>query len=216
MTAGPAVPQNASGRCLIALRLRHGRDATVRRSAGAYPAAWRETPRTGHQCRCPAACGFSAPVQTPADGASPTGCHSPAGGSGDMRTRARGRTAGQPGGRSARTRTTAACRQTCKASRRWQYAARGPRRGSPLRCRAASRARAAEGSPSGASPVRRRTCNPQRGICLRLHGARDELPYPFQEAALADHRNTVRACASELVRWTTVIQQGPTKFANDE
>ena len=110
MTGGPAVPQSPSGRWSIALRRRHGRDANARRSAGACPAAWRETPRTGHQCRCPAACGFSAPVQTPADGASPTGSHSPAGGSGDMRTRPRRRTAGEPGGRSTHTGTTTAFR----------------------------------------------------------------------------------------------------------
>ena len=75
-----------------------------------------------------------------------------------------------------RTGTTAACRRTCKASRRWQLTARGPR-SSPLWRRAGSRARAAEGSPSGASPVRRRTCNPQRSICLRLHGAPSIAPF---------------------------------------
>jgi hypothetical protein len=87
MTGGPAVPRSSSGQCLIALRRHHGRGANARRSAGACPAAWRETPRTGHQCRCPAACGFSEPVQTPAGVASPAGSHSPAGGSGDRRTR---------------------------------------------------------------------------------------------------------------------------------
>ena len=54
--------------------------------------------------------------------------------------------------------------------------ARGPR-SSPLWRRAASRARVAEGGPSGASPVRRRTCNPQRSICLRLHGAPSIAPF---------------------------------------
>ncbi len=62
-------------------------------------------------------------------------------------------------------------------------------------------------------------------VCLKRQVDRPNKSYgrcrgglsdPFEKAALARHRNAIGGCTSELVRRTTVVQQRPTKLANNE
>ncbi len=89
---GSVVPQSASSRWLIALRLCHGRAAIADRSASAYPLAYRGTPQACwgfHQ----AAFGSFVLSRALADPLIPVGSHRQAGNSGGTRTVARHRTA---------------------------------------------------------------------------------------------------------------------------
>ena len=144
----PAVPRSPSGRWPTAPRRHHGRGATVRPVHEPWPGG---NPR-----------GSSVPSlkrmrilrarPSPDRAGLQAGSRSPAGGSGDRRTRPGRCTVERPGARSTRIGTTVACRRTCKVSRRWRYAARASRR-SPSRCRAGPQGRAAGGSHPAASPA---------------------------------------------------------------